>query len=209
MNADFLNNCFGLDGRTVVVTGAGSGLGRQAALTLSAAGAHVALLGRRLDGLEETARMVREQAGQATVYPTDVSDEAAVEASLDAICAQCPPLWGLVNNAGVGGRFMLTQANAANTHNPILMTDCQRMQDTLHNAVIGNRPPLSAIAAAKGDTGTLGQRAQFHSSSPLPTSGARSEISTSRLASGMMPSSGPMRGTRRPTTGAAFHAAVR
>jgi hypothetical protein len=32
------------------------------------------------------------------------------------------------------------------------MTDCQRMQDTLHNAVIGNRPPLSAIAAAKGDT---------------------------------------------------------
>lgn len=42
--------------------------------------------------------------------------------------------------------------NAANTHNPILMTDCQRMQDTLHNAVIGNRPPLSAIAAAKGDT---------------------------------------------------------
>lgn len=116
MNADFLNNCFGLDGRTVVVTGAGSGLGRQAALTLSAAGAHVALLGRRQDALEGTASMVREQAGQATVYPTDVSDEAAVEVSLDAICAQCPPLWGLVNNAGVGGRFLLTQAHAASVH---------------------------------------------------------------------------------------------
>lgn len=116
MNTDFLKNSFGLDGRTVMITGAGSGLGRQAALTLSAAGAHIALLGRRQDALEETASMVRQQVGLATVYPTDVSDEAALEASLDAICVQLPPLWGLVNNAGVGGRFLLAQANAASIH---------------------------------------------------------------------------------------------
>ena len=46
--------------------------------------------------------------------------------------------------------------NAANSHNPILMTDCQRMQDTLHNAVMGQRPVMSAIATNGGnkDKGT-------------------------------------------------------
>jgi len=113
MNIEFLKNCFGLEGRTVVVTGAGSGLGRQAALTLAAAGAHVALLGRRQDALEETAGQVRQQGGVASIHPTDVCDEAAIEVSLDAIEAQLPPVWGLVNNAGIGGRFLLTEANAS------------------------------------------------------------------------------------------------
>ena len=55
----------------------------------------------------------------------------------------------------------------------------------------------------------LGQCPQLHSLLPLPTSGARSVISTSRVSSGIIPSSGPIRGTSRPTTGAAFQAAVR
>lgn len=46
--------------------------------------------------------------------------------------------------------------HAANSHNPIMMTDCQRMQDTLYNAVIGQRPVMSAIAtnSANKDKGT-------------------------------------------------------
>ena len=113
MNTDFLAQCFSLEGRTVLITGAGSGLGRRAALALAATGAQVALLGRRVEPLEETAVLVREAGGTATCFPTDVSDAQAVERTLDAVEAQGPPLWALVNNAGVGGRFPLVDATAA------------------------------------------------------------------------------------------------
>jgi NADP-dependent 3-hydroxy acid dehydrogenase YdfG len=57
--------------RFAVITGAGSGVGRAAALALLNDGYGVALAGRRRDALEETAGMTN--AGQALVVPTDVS----------------------------------------------------------------------------------------------------------------------------------------
>ncbi len=106
-DANFLSRKFGLDGTTAVVTGAGSGLGRQAAITLATAGAQVALLGRRESALRETAELVAAQGGIARCYAVDITDSEALAGTLDAIEADMAPLRVLVNNAGVSGRAPL------------------------------------------------------------------------------------------------------
>ncbi|HET8788517.1 MAG TPA: SDR family NAD(P)-dependent oxidoreductase [Actinomycetes bacterium] len=69
-----------LDGRTALVTGASRGIGRQAALTLAAAGASVVLAARSAEDLAEVAAAARKAgAPDALVAVTDVLDEAAVE----------------------------------------------------------------------------------------------------------------------------------
>jgi NAD(P)-dependent dehydrogenase (short-subunit alcohol dehydrogenase family) len=84
--------------RVAVVTGAGSGVGRAAALALLGDGYAVALAGRRKDALEETAGMAK--AGKALVVPTDVTSEAAVGALFAAVKAQFGRCDVLFNNAG-------------------------------------------------------------------------------------------------------------
>ena len=78
--SDELIRQFSLQGRTAVVTGAAGGIGRQAAITFTQAGAHVVIADVGVAGLEETAAMVAAAGGSATVVPTDVSDRAQVDA---------------------------------------------------------------------------------------------------------------------------------
>lgn len=113
LQQDYLNHTFGLQGRTAVITGAGTGLGRQAASVLAMAGAQVALLGRREAPLQETAALIAAHGGIARTFPVDVTDAHALSESLDLIQRDMPPLWVLVNNAGVGGRAALGNVEAA------------------------------------------------------------------------------------------------
>ena len=89
--------------RTALVTGAGSGIGRAAALALLDAGWRVALAGRRKDALEETARMAGDGSDRALAVPADVADEASVKALFDQVRSQFGRLDLLFNNAGTGG----------------------------------------------------------------------------------------------------------
>jgi NAD(P)-dependent dehydrogenase (short-subunit alcohol dehydrogenase family) len=84
--------------RFAVITGAGSGVGRAAALALLNDGYGVALAGRRRDALEETAGMTN--AGQALVVPTDVSDPEAVGKLFSTAQEAFGRLDVLFNNAG-------------------------------------------------------------------------------------------------------------
>ena len=67
-----------VSGRTVLVTGASYGIGEATARKLAAAGATVLMVARSAERLEDVAAAINTGGGQAVVYPTDLSDEAAV-----------------------------------------------------------------------------------------------------------------------------------
>lgn len=90
------------NGKTAIVTGAGSGVGRAVALALQGAGYNVALAGRRLDALEETAAMAKTGGGAMLAVPTDVGKAADVDALFDAVKKTFGRLDVLFNNAGMG-----------------------------------------------------------------------------------------------------------
>ena len=92
---------FQLNGRTALVTGASSGLGRHFALTLAAAGANVVLAARRIDRLEETAGEITAAGGKAFAVALDVADASAIGTAFDAAEDALGPVSILVNNAGV------------------------------------------------------------------------------------------------------------
>ncbi|MDN7458599.1 SDR family oxidoreductase [Burkholderia cenocepacia] len=82
------------------VTGAGSGIGRAAALALAQAGFTVALLGRTEASLRETQDAIRAADGDAQVFPVDVTDEASVDHAFARIAQRFGRLDVLFNNAG-------------------------------------------------------------------------------------------------------------
>ncbi|NTZ83042.1 SDR family oxidoreductase [Burkholderia metallica] len=82
------------------VTGAGSGIGRAAAIALAQAGFTVALLGRTEASLRETQDAIRAAGGDAQVFPVDVTDEASVDHAFAQIAQQFGRLDVLFNNAG-------------------------------------------------------------------------------------------------------------
>ena len=93
-----------LDGRTALVTGASRGIGRQAALTLAAAGASVVLAARTKEELAEVAAAARRAgAPDAVVAVADVLDEEAVEAAVAAAVDATGRLDVVVNVAGGQG----------------------------------------------------------------------------------------------------------
>jgi citronellol/citronellal dehydrogenase len=91
------------DGRVVVVTGGGSGIGRCIAHELISLGAAVAIVGRTVDKLERVAAELREQGGRVSVHACDIREEPAVRDTVSAILGEHGHIDGLVNNAG--GQF--------------------------------------------------------------------------------------------------------
>jgi NAD(P)-dependent dehydrogenase (short-subunit alcohol dehydrogenase family) len=85
--------------KVAIVTGAGSGIGRAAAVALLREGYAVGLAGRRKDALEQTAKT---SGGTSLVVPTDVGDPASVKALFDAVKEKFGRLDLLFNNAGKG-----------------------------------------------------------------------------------------------------------
>ena len=86
---------------TVVITGAGAGVGRATARAFGRAGASVALLGRGRDGLEAAAKEVEAEGGRALVVEVDVADAGAVEAAAETAEQELGPIDVWVNNAMV------------------------------------------------------------------------------------------------------------
>ena len=117
-------NPFSLKGKTILVTGASSGIGKATAIECSKLGANVVITGRNEQRLHETLKMLEGE--QNLMIVADLSNEE----SLANLVGQCPSLDGLVNNAGSTimtptqfiSRDKLMQVLEVNTIAPILLT---------------------------------------------------------------------------------------
>lgn len=89
-----------LSGKTAIVTGAGTGIGRATALLMAEAGANCVLAGRKAEPLAETARLIEQSGGKGVVVLTDVRDEAAIEGLVAAALDHLGRIDIVVNNAG-------------------------------------------------------------------------------------------------------------
>src|SRR6202165_130536 len=87
-------------GRTVVITGGGSGIGRCTAHELAALGAEVAIVGRNHNKLDAVQAEIRSDGGRVSIHAADIRDEATVSDVIDAILAEHGRIDGLFNNAG-------------------------------------------------------------------------------------------------------------
>jgi len=89
-----------INGRTVLITGASSGIGRATALKVAAAGGIPLLVARGVEKLEEVRAEIEAAGGSAHVYPTDLTDMDALEELRERVLADHPAVDMIVNNAG-------------------------------------------------------------------------------------------------------------
>lgn len=99
-----------ISGKRILITGASSGIGRAAALQLAEQGAHLILVARRGDELDELVNEITQQGGQAEAQVADLNDFDAVDALADAVLASHGGVDVLVNNAGRSIRRPITES---------------------------------------------------------------------------------------------------
>jgi NAD(P)-dependent dehydrogenase (short-subunit alcohol dehydrogenase family) len=97
-----------LESRVAVITGASRGLGKAMSLALAGAGAKLALVGRDLDLLNQTASAARGLGAEAETFPSNIVEEAEVLALEKAVTARFGKVHILINNAGVNVRKNVT-----------------------------------------------------------------------------------------------------
>jgi NADP-dependent 3-hydroxy acid dehydrogenase YdfG len=149
-----------LQDRIVWITGAGSGIGRAMAIAFAAAGAKVALTGRRIDALAETASQIGEA---ALVVPADVSEADQVAKAYETVHQAWGAVDVLVNNAG---------RNSSKRHwRELTVAEMSSMLDVnLKTAFLCSMAVLPSMRTRK--TGTLIQVGSMAATMVFPTAGA-------------------------------------
>lgn len=96
-------------GRTILVTGGGSGIGRCTAHELAALGAHLAITGRKIEKLDAVKAEIEQAGGTCETHAFDIREEAQVKEAVATVVAKNGRIDGLFNNAG--GQFPSPAAN--------------------------------------------------------------------------------------------------
>ena len=152
-----------LAGKTAVVTGASSGIGRAIARQLGLAGAHVTLGGRTADAMEQTVREIERAGGAARAVRLDVRDVDQVRALVNGAVAATDRLDIMVNNAGVSFPSPIAEGDAEEwramleTNVLALLVGCQAAVRAMRACgAHGHIVNISSIAAQRNDSGVYG-----------------------------------------------------
>lgn len=150
---------FDLSGRVALVTGGGTGIGRATALLLAERGADVAVAGRRMEPLEETAADIRSLGRRSFAVPADVRLADAAKALVDAVVAEFGRLDILINNAGgAHGHIGLHKMDLAKWDRDIQLnlsaaTYCSQAAFPHLKKTRGNIVNISSMAGVNGTQG--------------------------------------------------------
>lgn len=148
---------FSLAGRAAVVTGAGGGIGRQAAMTFAQAGADVMIADVKEDGLAETAELVSETGRRVVERPTNVADRDDVEALAQAAVDEFGRLDIWANVAGIIKYATILEADEAD------------VRAVLDVNLFGVYWGIAAAARRMGDKGAIVNIASAGGDMPAPT----------------------------------------
>ncbi len=131
------------EGKTILVTGGGSGIGEAVALQLGAEGANVAVADIDQPAAERVAKEITAAGGSAAATACDVGDAAAVKAMVDWTVSTFGALHGAFNNAGVGGPAGLAQDIDLDAYHKL-------MDVNLHSVFYGMKYEAPEIIKAGG-----------------------------------------------------------
>lgn len=152
-----------LSGRTAIVTGASSGIGRAIAEELGAAGAHVFLSGRTAASMEISRKTIEKAGGKATVVIGDVRDVDQVRGLVDAAVRATGRLDIMVNNAGVSFPAKIIEGDPEEwrtmleTNILALLVGCQAAVQAMRACKAeGQIVNISSIAAQRSNSGVYG-----------------------------------------------------
>jgi 3-oxoacyl-[acyl-carrier protein] reductase len=150
-----------LAGRKALVTGASRGIGRAIAVELACQGASVALVARTEQALQEVAEEVRQSDSQAFPLALDVSDSAAVTATVQQAVEQLGGLDILVNNAGVTRDGLLIRMSdddwdqVVNVDLRAVFTMCRAAARALRKSSAGRIINISSVVGLLGNAGQV------------------------------------------------------
>lgn len=152
-----------LAGRTAVVTGASSGIGRAIAEKLGAAGAHVYLAGRTRDAMDASRQRIEAAGGRATVVVIEMRDVGQVRDLVDRALRETGRVDIMVNNAGVSFPTPIIDGDPEEwrtmleTNVLALLTGCQAAVRAMRQCrAQGHIVNISSIAAQRADSGVYG-----------------------------------------------------
>jgi NADP-dependent 3-hydroxy acid dehydrogenase YdfG len=152
-----------LAGRTAVVTGASSGIGRAVAERLAAAGAHVFLAGRTAASMQASWKRIEESGGRASTALVDVRDPAQVRGLVERAAAETGRLDVMVNNAGVSYPQPIVSGDAEEWRAMLetnvlgLLVGCQAAVRAMRACKAeGHIVNISSIAALRRESGVYG-----------------------------------------------------
>lgn len=152
-----------LSGRTAIVTGASSGIGRAIAEQFGAARAHVVLAGRTRSDMNASRKKIEEAGGAASVVVLDVRDVAQVQGLVDTAVSETGRLDIMVNNAGVSHPAPILDGDPEHwrtmleTNVLALLVGCQAAVRAMRACgAEGHIVNISSTAALRQDSGTYG-----------------------------------------------------